>query len=207
MRGLEERGLLLRVDGRRYRLGFGVVELGQRALRTLELREPLHSIAVTAAKASGATCVVAQLSERADQARIIIRADGGALIQVALEVGHTWPLHAGAMAKSILAYHPERETFLRGPLERIGVNTVVDPDTLRAQLEEIRKQGWAASSEETDTGAWGVAAPVLVEDEYPICSIGLIEPLQSASPQETRRLLKYVRSAADEASRTLSRRG
>jgi DNA-binding IclR family transcriptional regulator len=204
LRGMEERGLLMLVGDRRYRLGFAAIELGQRALRTLDLRDRLHPTLVGLAQRSGATAVAAALTERRDAARIVDRADSATVVHIALEIGHVWPLHAGAMAKVLLAHHPDRDAMLERPLDAIGPKTVTDRKTLEEQLRRIARRGWATSAEETETGAWGVAVPVLTADGYPMCSIGLIEPLRARSAKEERRLTELAKEAAAHARAALS---
>jgi DNA-binding IclR family transcriptional regulator len=203
MRGLEARGLLMRIGERRYRLGFSAIDLGQRALRTLELREPLRPVLLDLAQESGATALLAALTERGDAARIIDRADGGSLVRIALEIGHVWPLHAGAMAKALLAHHPDRDALVRRPLRAIGRNTITDARALADELEEVRRRGWAFSSEETEVGAWGVAAPVLGPSGRPLCSLGLVEPLPTRTAEEERRLVALARQAVARAEARL----
>jgi len=206
LRGMEERGLLMRVGERRYRLGFAAIELGQRALRTLELRARLRPVLVGLAHEAGATGLLAALTDRGDAARIVDRADGGALVQVALEIGHVWPLHAGAMAKALLAHHPDRAAFVAGPLPALGRRTITDAAMLDRQLAAIRRQGFAMSAEETDTGAWGVAAPVLAGEGHALCSVGLVEPLATRTRHEERRLVELVLAGAARMRETLAGR-
>jgi DNA-binding IclR family transcriptional regulator len=189
MRGLEVRGLLMRTGGRRYRLGFAAVELGLRALKTLELREVLRPIVLQLAHDSGETCVLAAISEHRDAARVLDRAEGRQPVRISLEIGHTWPLHAGALGKALLAHMPERDAVLEQPLTKIGKHTVTDRGLLEEQLETIRKVGWAFSSEETEIGAWGVAGAVLDDHGLPVCSIGLIAPLERKSQRAQDRLV------------------
>jgi DNA-binding IclR family transcriptional regulator len=192
MRGLEARGLLVRAGSRRYRLGFAAVELGLRALKTLEVREVLRPVVLRLARDSDETCVLAAISEYRDVARVLDRAEGRQPVRISLEIGHTWPLHAGALGKALLAHMPDRDAILDQPLTKIGKHTVTDRKLLEEQLETIRKVGWAFSSEETEIGAWGVAGAVLDDHGLPICSIGLIAPLDRRSRRAQDRLVALL---------------
>jgi DNA-binding IclR family transcriptional regulator len=182
----------MRAGGRRYRLGFAAVELGLRALRTLEVREVLRPIVLRLAHDSGETCVLAAISEHRDAARVLDRAEGQQPVRISLEIGHTWPLHAGALGKALLAHMPERDAILEQPLPKIGNNTVTNRELLKEQLDTIRRVGWVLSSEETEIGAWGVAGAVLDDHGLPICSIGLIAPLGRRSQRAQDRLVALL---------------
>jgi DNA-binding IclR family transcriptional regulator len=166
LRALDSSGLLMRVEGRRFRLGFGAVALGFRALRTIEVRERLHPLLVRLTRESGEACVLGVINEARDAAQVVDRVEGRDVIRISLDIGHAWPLHAGALAKVLLAHMPDRETILEQPLEKVGKNTITDREALKRELDHIRSVGWAASTEETEIGVWGVAKAVL--DNHPV---------------------------------------
>ena len=203
MRALEANRLLMRVNGRRFRLGFGAVDLGTRALASIELREQLRAPLVQLARASGETTVLGVINEERDAARVIDRIEGREMIRITLDIGHTWPLHAGALARVLLAHMPDRDAILEAPLERIGQNTLTDPDDVRLELERIREVGWAESVQETEGAAWGVAMPVLDDRDLPVCGLLLIAPLQRRSPDHRARLVDHLNEALPVVRRRL----
>ena len=52
-----------------------------------------------------------------------------------------------------------QDQVLSHPLTKVASGTITDPGELRAELAAVRARGWAVSREETNDGAWGVAAP------------------------------------------------
>ena len=184
--------MLMRSPGRGFRLGFGAIDLGRRAVASIDLRERLHPVLIRLARDSGETAVIGVISERRTSARVIDRVEGREFVYMSLEIGHTWPLHAGALAKALLAYMPDREAILEQPLKRIGKNTITEPGALRAELDRVRETGWATSSEETDVGAWGIATAILDPAGLPIAAIGLIAPLGRQTPEYTDRLIRVL---------------
>src|SRR6185295_10600820 len=98
---LEQGGMLMRGRGRGFRLGFGAVDLGRRAVASIDLRESLHPVLMRLARDSGETAVLGVIAERRASARIIDRVEGREFVYMSLEIGHTWPLHAGALAKAL----------------------------------------------------------------------------------------------------------
>jgi DNA-binding IclR family transcriptional regulator len=203
LRALESRGYLMRVEGRRYRLGFAAIELGSRALRSLEVPERLRPVLLRLARESGETCLVATLNEQRDAARVVDRVEGRDVVRISLEIGHTWPLHAGALAKAVLAHMPDRETVLAQPLARIAAGTLTDPARLRIELETIRDRGWARSIRETEVGAWGVAAAVRGSDGHPVASIGVVAPVERESSAYEQTLVRLLLEAVEAAQARL----
>lgn len=77
------------------------------------------------------------------------------------DLGTPHPAHQGAPGKVLLAFAPEhvRETALSRRLASPDGSTVLRPDVLRAELEEVRRQGYAISLEERVKGVVTVAVP------------------------------------------------
>jgi IclR family acetate operon transcriptional repressor len=78
-----------------------------------------------------------------------------------IRLGEPVPLHSSAVGKLFAALQPDLEhQVLSRPLAALTPNTIVDPDRLVAELEQIRQRETAMSREETITGIVGFAAPV-----------------------------------------------
>ena len=77
-------------------------------------------------------------------------------------VGKRTPLHCTSNGKVLLACLPnlKRARLLRGRLERLTPNTIVDKELLQAQLLEAEARGYAYTAEELEVGLNAVAAPV-----------------------------------------------
>jgi DNA-binding IclR family transcriptional regulator len=71
--------------------------------------------------------------------------------------------HALALGKIVLALAPPEVVahYVRSPgLQRFTAHTITDPDTLRAELDAIRSQGYAVEREEFNEDFCCIAAPV-----------------------------------------------
>jgi DNA-binding IclR family transcriptional regulator len=90
------------------------------------------------------------------------RIEGPQAVRISFEVGQIQPLHGGASSKILLAYvdDDEWDEHLTPPLERFTEHTVTDPEVLKAQLREIRRQGYCVSDSEVDLGARAVSVPI-----------------------------------------------
>ena len=118
--------------------------------------------------------------------------------------------HAGAAARVFLAAKPDAgvERFLtsHGPLERLTPWTIVDPDQLRADLIQVRQQGYAVSDQEVAVGMYGVAAPIYDRREALVGAITLSAPILRAGPDEQARHIVAVTEAARRISTNLGSR-
>lgn len=77
-------------------------------------------------------------------------------------LGERAPLHCTGLGKVMLAHLPpeEIEKILSGELKPFTPYTLCDPDAMRAQLEEIRVNGYAVDNMEHEFGVRCVAVPV-----------------------------------------------
>jgi DNA-binding IclR family transcriptional regulator len=71
--------------------------------------------------------------------------------------------HALAVGKVVLARLPEdaRRLYVRRGLRRFTPNTITSPEALMAELDRVRRQGFAVDVEEFDEDFCCVAAPLL----------------------------------------------
>jgi IclR family transcriptional regulator, acetate operon repressor len=73
-------------------------------------------------------------------------------------LGRLVPHHCTAVGKVFLAF--DAAPFPSGPLERLTPLTVTDPAVLRAQLDDVRRHGYAVVVGELEPGLTALAAPV-----------------------------------------------
>ncbi|MBA2534159.1 MAG: IclR family transcriptional regulator [Rubrobacter sp.] len=81
--------------------------------------------------------------------------------------GNRVPPHTTGTGKVLLAYQPPRllEFILgRAGLSRQTVNTITDMSQLRAEFQQIRRDGYASDFEEQEEGVRCLAAPVFGPD-------------------------------------------
>lgn len=104
-------------------------------------------------------------------------------------VGLQLEAYCTGIGKVLLANLTEgdRESYLAaGPFPALTRNTITDPAVLRAELEQIRIQGFARDNEEISEGLICFAAPIRIADNEVVAAI-------SAS-----RLIEVKRGIADE---------
>lgn len=66
--------------------------------------------------------------------------------------------------------------LLAQPIPQLTPNTLTDPQRLREQLHQIRKQGYLIDREQTTVGVNGIAAPIFGCSGEFVCAVGVIGP-------------------------------
>jgi len=134
---------------------------------------------------------------------ILDGAKGRHLVSASLDIGTRWPAHATSTGKCLLACLPEasREQLLRSPLSRYTEHTLTDPDALRAELETIRKDGFAVANQELEIDFVAVAVEFRgpLGDVQGTLSVG--GPASRFPESRIRALGAQLRDAANELSR------
>lgn len=171
---LVEWGALVRQDDGAYVVGRRLWSLGLLAPTQTGLRELASPYLHDLYGATGATVHLAVL----DGARALYldRLAGHASVPVISEIGGRLPLHATGVGKVLLAHAPrEVRAVALTRLTRHTRYTVTQPGVLGRQLERVRVEGVATTSEEMSLGACSVAVPVQAADQV-IAALGVVVP-------------------------------
>ncbi|WAP53899.1 IclR family transcriptional regulator [Streptomyces sp. S465] len=184
-------GLLNRRD-RRYELGALLFQLGQRVPRTRGLRLIAARYLEDLAISTRETVVLAFPGDRHvlfAEKYFSQRGGGVAVTHVEGRV----PFHCGASGKALLAFGDEstRESVMRAPLRRRTPWTITDPSRLRAEIEEVRRQGYAIDRQELVVGYGAVAAPVFAQG-VAVATLTVVGPVDR---MDVRRVAPMVTAA------------
>ena len=186
---------------RLYSLGPSVLELAAAYRSQLDVRvmalETMRDLVAT----TGETSTLSVLHN--DRRVYVDQVTPNREVRMTVEVGASFPLHAGASSKAFLAWLPgdRRRAYLKTPLEPLTGATIVDPQELSRELSRIRQQGFAVSLGERQTGAGSVAAPLLDEQLTPVAVLSICGPLQRFTAEVADVAAEVVR-----ATRALSRK-
>ncbi len=115
--------------------------------------------------------------------RVLENYRGDAIVDISSKSGATLPPHASAQGKVLLAFseHDLVGNLLEEPLHRFTEKTIVDGDTLRAEIDQVKHQGWAASDEELEVDFRSVAAPIFGPGDTLMFTIGIIARAENMS--------------------------
>ncbi len=134
-------------------------------------------------------------------AMVVPESDGQSFVQP----GRVMPVHAAASAKAILAFQDEAliDEVLSRPRTRYTENTRVEEAELRADLEQVRRQGFALCDEELDPGVLSYACPVHLEGAGVLYSIGLVGLSRRLGDHPQSEVVATLRAAAEAFSKSL----
>ncbi|WP_328988471.1 IclR family transcriptional regulator [Kribbella sp. NBC_01245] len=202
LKTLQAHGMVVQdKDSNRYQLGPAVLKLGNVYLDTLELRSRAVTWSEELARRSGHAVRTGVLTF--DEVVIIHhepRPDGSRQMP---EVGIVIPAHASALGKAMLAYLPDQATALLagGKLRSMTSETVIDPQALRAQLDEVAKEALAIEKEEAVLGEASIAAPIFDASGSVVGAISVVLPAVEWPPTDA--MYAAVRESARNISREL----
>lgn len=128
------------------------------------------------------------------------------LLDIHLRPGDRRPAHATAAGKVLLAGLEDdavRQLYPDGKLEAITPRTLRDVDQLLHALEVVRKQGYAATCDESFMGLTAVAAPIRNYQGHVIAAIALGWVTNSLAESQTLPLAQLTMQAADAISNHL----
>ena len=201
---LAERGLLERdLQTDRYHLGFGLVRLAGAAMARLDLVSAARAAIDDLAERTHETVTIGVLS--GDDVVSVDQVTGTRSIVSVSWVGKRTPLHTTSTGKVLLAFmdETERERRLAPPLEAATPRSVTSAETLRAQLDEVRRRGYAQTLEELEVGLNAVAAPVRQADGQVAAALSVSGPSFRLRPVDLPRIGQQTIEAADAISRRL----
>ena len=189
---------------RKFRLGGAALQLGEQARAVTDLRAVAMMPLRRLSQETGETALLTAVSPKRDCSVCLERVETSQPLRLSVQPGRQLPLHAGSSEKALLAFMPanEVERLLAGPLERLCTATITDAHSLRRDLQAIRDRGWASSHEETNIGVWGIAVPVISEDDV-VCAVGIAGPSTRLSDEVIRRDVPLVQRAALAVARSL----
>ena len=109
-----------------------------------------------------------------DDLKLIDQVDGKHLLGATNWIGRNVPYHASALGKVLLAFGAA--TIPVGTLQTKTSRTITTRSLLNAELEKVRKTGFAIIDNELEDGLVAVAAPVFGHDGNVIAAISISGP-------------------------------
>ena len=150
----------------------------------------------------------AHLAIREDKYALFIdHADASNVIAVTGQVGELVPLYCTAHGKALLADAGERELralYGSGHLRRYTKNTLTSIQELTKECALIKKQGFATDEAEHTEELRCVAAPIRVDNDLIVGSIGISAPLTRFSKERYRASAEHICKAAQAIGLLLS---
>lgn len=203
---LQRHGFLVRDPiTKRFRLGPAATALGRSATSSNDLPTFAGNLLPRLTAETEETSLLTVLSDDGNSSVCRLRVESPHPLRLSVQPGRHLPLHAGASQKALLAYLPEKRRLqiARGPLEKFGTLTLDNEAELLAEIEKIRKSGWAYSFEETNEGVWGVAMTLLDNEGDAVAAVGIAAPQVRLSRSRVEQSLRAVQGVVVELATAL----
>ncbi len=169
-----------------YRLGLHLIELGQLAQARHQLRHVAMPTMRQLAEATGLTVNLSVVD--GPDVVFVERLESTTGLRFLGHSGRRFPAHCTSSGKVIAAFNPQayaaRVAAGFPPLVGRTVRTLADWDRV---IEATRKDGYAASTNETFEGASSVAVPVIV-NRVAVAALSFFGPTELVAPKVERLL-------------------
>ena len=164
----------VRTDGRLFALRPKILELGYAYLSSLSLPEvamPHLELLVEKVHESSSISVL-----DGDEVVYVARVPTRRIMRIAIAVGTRFPAYATSMGRVLLAGQTDDWLdgyFATAPLTSITSRTIADAKRLRAELQRIRRDGYALVDQELEEGLRSIAAPIHDRDGRVVAAVNL----------------------------------
>lgn len=188
-------------DGKGYTLGLWGFVVARATLERFTVREVARPYLDELVEKTGQTLLLGAICD--DRLVYLDRRDGRSVLRVASQVGQLREPTYGILGKLLLAYlpRPVAERYLKEfPPQATARNAITDPQRFLAELDRVRRQGWAMAVEETHNGVAGVAAPIFDASGEVVAGLALL----CATPLLSEGELEEYRDAVVATARSIS---
>lgn len=185
----------------KYRLGLRVFELGKVAAGNINLRNIAFPIMQHMALITGESIL---LTIREGYAGVGIEfVEGAQSMTLKASHGMRLPLHCGASKKILLAFESDDliEHYLATQnIVRLSDNSPMDPDQLRKELSQIRREQISITADEVDLGSTVIAAPIYDHEGSIAAGFGIGGPTFRFTKEKNMEYITLLRKYAREIS-------
>jgi DNA-binding IclR family transcriptional regulator len=206
LRTLILQGMIVKRNDALYELGWGLWELGSAVVRSTDLVRVSRFHLDRLAELTGEAVL---LSIRDGHSVIYLdRGQSSEGFDMLANTGRRSSLHANASGKVLLAHSvPEFvETILATSLRAFTTNTVTDPAKLRAELRQVRLEGYAGCWQEQELGMSSIGVPIWDYTGGVTAALALAGPAARVNKQTAGRLVGLLSAEAAAISEKLGGR-
>lgn len=170
-----ERGMLLeRTPENSFRLGLKLFDLGNRAVRQMDLRTRIHPFARRLSAQLGETVHLGVLQKTS--VVYLDKAGPGNRVCTGSKTGSSNPAHCTSLGKAMLAWLPQdaiNELIDQMTFVRFTNKTICSREQLLEALQRVRRRGYSIDDEEVETGVRCIGAPIFDDSGAPIAALSV----------------------------------
>ena len=165
--------------------------------RLISVASPdLHELVNLSKEAVGLTSI------QGDECHVFFQIGSSHMIQIRDWTGEYFPLHTTSTGKLYLAQLDEDELadFLSRPLA--ASETITEPERWHKELEQVRQQGYAWTTNELEDGLISIAAPIVDQEGAFLAGVYLSAPIfRFDADLQKERLQREIMQTAAKISR------
>jgi DNA-binding IclR family transcriptional regulator len=201
---LEQTGFVERADNR-YMLGWQVVRLGRLADPYKGVVARIQPVLDKYAGKFNETLSFVMLMGQSEH-EVIAEASGSRYLTSNQYIGGTYPLHASATGKLILAEMSDEDidTTLPEKLESFTPRTITSRKALLKEINQVRSQGYATINNELEEGLFAAGRPVRDPAGTLIGILTVNGPTERLNSDGLSTTLDELGQAADEVAHALA---
>jgi DNA-binding IclR family transcriptional regulator len=175
--------------GAPYRLGFRLLELGEKVIGDIDLARIAYPLLEKLSASAGETSHLGLLS--GPEAVYVAKIESSQSVRLVSHIGARVPLYCTSLGKALLAAADDdlREHLIaQQSFERRTPQTLVTPAALRADLDLTRARGYSIDEVENEEGVRCVGAAVLDHTGAPIAAVSISGPTTRVTTDLVERL-------------------
>lgn len=188
-------------NSKMYGLGYMITRLSYVLQKDFDLVEIIRPYLESLSEETGETAMLTIIV--GEEAVCLDRVEPQRLVKLSLDPGRRLPLYTGSSSKILLAFQTDEfiDNFLREhPLLQVSDKTITDPEILKDNLQQIRKDGFSISDSEVDAGAKAVSVPVLDQKGTAIAGLTVAGPSERFEQQQLSVLCKRLQKESEKIS-------
>jgi IclR family KDG regulon transcriptional repressor len=208
---LEDKGWLEQdTETKKYRLTGAMAEVAFRALSQLDIQEISTPYLHELQQMTGETSALVMRVEL--QRTFISSVPSNQSVRHVVPVGERSELWRGSGGKAILAFMTEDEIeavlrqFSDSGVSVLAAGQAVTVESLRAELAQIRDQGFAAVAGERTSGVCGVSAPIFNHQQKVVGAISVSGPMNRFDMEKALQYSTLIMEKAKKISSILGAR-
>lgn len=188
-----------------YLAGPALIEVGLAVVRKMDIREVARPILEEIAAELGETSHVAVRD--GSQVRYLDAVESDKALRVAARTGMTLPAHCTSIGKALLADSSPaqlRTLYPDGPLPAATDRSITSLDDLERELDQVRRQGYAVNTGESEEGVSSVAVAVRDRQGIPLAAISCAAPSSRMPQDQIERIATVIEVKADRLGKLLT---
>ncbi|UOR11517.1 IclR family transcriptional regulator [Halobacillus amylolyticus] len=200
---MEMRQFLSVTERKTYKLGPKLIQIGTRALETLDVNAEAQPYLRQLMENVEETVFMAVMLE--NELVYVAKVDNYRSVRTSAQIGMRKPMYCTGLGKAFLAFLPEQvknNILSQIEMPAITKNTITDQDALNEQLLEFRRLGYSIDDEENEGSLYCLAAPIYNAAGEMTAAVSVAGPKNRVYPRQSEIVKELLSTAKAISERT-----